>query len=114
MKYSSISAGGPRTIESKVEEDEIPVPVTIVGHMEAREIVHMTNANTLAIGNTVCKLVFAFPQTNKAFQPKTFIVEVPEEVLVEYADCSYDLQREAHPELNLPDRALVQPPIWSK
>ncbi len=95
----------------KVEES-FPVPVNIIGHVAAREIVRV--GNTLAMGITSSKIVLAFPQTNKAFPQKTFIVEVPEEVLAEYAECAYDLQREAHPELNLPERGLIQPPIFVK
>jgi hypothetical protein len=80
-----------------------PLAVTILAHMENREIVRV--GNTLAVGKTTSKLVLLFPQTNKNFPPKAFIVEVPDDVMVEYAECTYDLQREAHPELNLPDRS---------
>lgn len=100
-------------MDSKLEESH-PLQVTIVATEQSREIAHV--GNTLAVGRTTSKMVLAFPQTNKDFPPKTFIVEVPEEVVNEYAECVYDLHREAHPELNLPDRKAITagqtPPVF--
>lgn len=88
-------------------QEGTPLQVTVLGHSESREIVRV--GNTLAVGALSSKLVLAFPQTHKDIPPKTFIVDVPPEVVEEYADCQYDLYREAHPELNLPVRVFGAP-----
>jgi ATP phosphoribosyltransferase len=88
----------------------MPVQVTITGYSETREVVRV--GDTLALGATTSKIILAFPQTNKDVSPKTFIIEVPGEVVEEYAECTYDLFREAHPEQNLPARVPgTCPPI---
>lgn len=95
-------------------QEGLPLQVSLLGFSETREIVKV--GNTLAVGAFKSKLVLAFPQTNPGFPPKTFVVEVPQEVVEEYAECQYDLYREAHPEQNLPDRTTIAagktPPIF--
>lgn len=85
----------------KIQEG-LPLQVTVLGSSESREIVRV--GNTLAVGPFSSKLVLAFPQTNPAIPAKTFVIDVPPEVVEEYAECQYDLYRQAHPEMNLPER----------
>lgn len=97
-------------MDSDIQEG-LPLQVTLLGLSETREIVKV--GNTLAVGAFNAKLVLAFPQTNPAFPQKTFIVDVPQEVADEYAECQYDLYRQAHPEANLPERDPSAPRLFS-
>jgi hypothetical protein len=81
------------------------IPVNIVAAEEHRDLFKV--GNELAPGKSYSRIVVQFPQTNPAFAPKTFVIDCEPEVVEEASNCGYDLWREAHPELNLPDRASV-------
>lgn len=73
--------------------------VTIIQVSEEREVIKV--GDSLALGETTAKFVLAFPSRN-GHPPQSFVVSVPPEAVTEYAECTWDRYRVAHPELNLP------------
>ena len=78
------------------------LPVEIVAVEEVRELEHLSK-DEIALGRTLSRIAVRFPQTHNKFPAKTFVLEVPSEVVEEYAECVYDLYRNNHPDENLPD-----------